>query len=63
MHVVQKEMVQHCDHAQLFGAAVKYQDTLTAAEAGASVQEAVFQATDGRPRTCALKPSLRHGTG
>ena len=49
MHVVQKEMVQHCDHAQLFGAAVKYQDTLTAAEAAASVQEAVFQATDGRP--------------
>ena len=49
MHVVQKEMVQHCDHAQLFGAAVKYQDTLTAAEAATSVQEAVFQATDGRP--------------
>ena len=49
MHVVQKEMVQHCDHAQLFGAAVKYQDTLTAAEAAASVREAVFQATDGRP--------------
>lgn len=49
MHVTQKEMVQHCDHAQLFGAAVKYQDTLTAAEAAASVQEAVFQATDGRP--------------
>ena len=49
MHVTQKEMVQHCDHAQLFGAAVKYQDTLTAAEATASVQEAVFQATDGRP--------------
>ena len=49
MHVVQQEMVQHCDHAQLFGAAVKYQDTLTAAEAAASVQEAVFQATDGRP--------------
>ena len=49
MHVVQKEMVQHCDHAQLFGAAVKYQNTLTAAEAAASVQEAVFQATDGRP--------------
>ncbi len=49
MHVVQTEMVQHCDHAQLFGAAVKYQNTLTAAEAAASVQEAVFQATDGRP--------------
>ena len=49
MHVVQKEMVQHCDHAQLFGAAVKYQDILTATEAAASVQEAVFQATDGRP--------------
>ena len=49
MHVVQKEMVQHCDHAQLFGAAVKYQNTLTAAEAAASVQEAVFQAIDGRP--------------
>ena len=49
MHVTQKEMVQHCDHAQLFGAAVKYQDTLTAAEAAASVQKAVFQATDGRP--------------
>ena len=49
MHVTQKEMVQHCDHAQLFGAAVKYQDTLTATEAAASVQEAVFQATDGRP--------------
>lgn len=49
MHVVQKEMVQHCDHAQLFGAAVKYQNTLTAAEGPASVQEAVFQATDGRP--------------
>ena len=48
MHVVQKEMVQHCDHAQLFGA-VKYQDTLTAAKAADSVQEAVFQATDGRP--------------
>ena len=49
MHVVQKEMVQHCDHAQLFGAAVKCQNTLTAAEAAASVQEAVFRATDGRP--------------
>ncbi len=49
MHVVQKEMVQHCDHAQLFGTAVKYQATLTAAEAAASVQEAVFQATNGRP--------------
>ena len=48
-HVTQKEMVQHCDHAQLFGAAVKYHDTLTAAGAAASVQEAVFQATDGRP--------------
>ena len=49
MHVTQKEMVQHCDHSRLFGAAVKYQNTLTAAEAAASVQEAVFQATDGRP--------------
>ena len=49
MHVIQKEMVQHCDHSQLFGAAVKYHDTLTATEAAASVQEAVFQATDGRP--------------
>ncbi len=49
MHITQKEMVQHCDHAQLFGAAVKYQDTLTAANAAVSVQEAVFQATDGRP--------------
>lgn len=48
-HVVQREMVQHCDHAQLFGTAVKYHDTLTATEAAASVQEAVFQATDGRP--------------
>ena len=48
-HVVQKEMVQHCDHAQLFGAVVKYHDTLNAANAAASVQEAVFQATDGRP--------------
>ena len=48
-HVVQKEMVQHCDHAQLFGAVVKYQDTLNAANAAALVQEAMFQATDGRP--------------
>ncbi len=48
-HVVQREMVQHCDHTQLFGTTVKYQDTLTAAEAAASVREAVFQATDGRP--------------
>ncbi|RKU13062.1 hypothetical protein C6502_04795 [Candidatus Poribacteria bacterium] len=49
MPVTQKEMVQHCDQAQLFGATVKYQDTLTASEAAVSVQEAVFQATDGRP--------------
>ena len=48
-YVVQEEMVQHCDHARLFGAVVKYRDTLTAAKAAASVQEAVFQATDGRP--------------
>ncbi len=48
-HVMQREMVQHCDHAQLFGAVVKCQGVLTADSAAASVQEAVFQATDGRP--------------
>ncbi len=47
--VVQREMVQHCNHAQLFGAVVKYQNTLTAVDAAASVREAVFQAMDGRP--------------
>ena len=63
MHVVQKEMVQHCDHAQLFGAAVKYQDTLTAAEAATSVQEAGVSGDGRTPRPRALKPSLGHGTG
>ena len=48
-NVMQREMVQHCDHALLFGAAMKYQNTLSADNTPASVQEAVFQATDGRP--------------
>ena len=45
----QREMVQHCDHAHLFGAVAKYQATLAPEEAPATVQQAVFSATDGRP--------------
>jgi acetolactate synthase-1/2/3 large subunit len=47
--VTQAEMVQHCDHAHLFGAVTKYQATLAPEDASATVQQAVFSATDGRP--------------
>ena len=47
--VGQREMVQTCDHSGLFGAVVKYQDTLSRASAAESLQRAVFEATDGRP--------------
>ena len=48
-HVTSAELVQHCNHAGLFGAVVKFQDTLTVDDAPATMQEAVFRATDGRP--------------
>ncbi len=48
-HVTQRELVQHYQHAELFGAVVKFQDTLTPDAAAACLQEAVFHATDGRP--------------
>jgi|GEM_PF-901661 len=48
-HLTQREMVQHCDHAGLFGAVAKYQATLTAENAPRPLQDAVFHATDGRP--------------
>ncbi len=47
--VKQRELVQHCDHAQLFSAVSKYQSTLAAESAAASLREAFFQATEGRP--------------
>jgi len=45
----QRELVQYCDHDGLFGAVVKFQDVLSPDQAPSSLQEAVFQATDGRP--------------
>jgi len=47
--VTQREMVQHLDHCGLFGAFTKFEDILSAEGAAASLQEAVYQATDGRP--------------
>ena len=47
--VPEREMVQHCDHGGMFGAVTKYQTYLTPDQAPSSLQEAVFQATDGRP--------------
>ena len=44
-----EELIQHVDHSGFFQAVVKYQSTLSADSAAATVQEAVFQATDGRP--------------
>ena len=43
------EMIQHVDHSGFFQSVVKYQSTLSADSAAATLQEAVFQATDGRP--------------
>jgi len=48
-HVTQREMVQHCDHAGLFDAVIKYQATLSPNDAPTCLQNAVFHATDGRP--------------
>lgn len=47
--VHQKEMVQHCDHAGMFGSVVKSQAVLDAASAPALINEAVASATSGRP--------------
>ena len=48
-HVTQRQMVQHCDHARLFDAVIKYRVTLTPDDAPTCLQNAVFHATDGRP--------------
>ena len=48
-NVSRREMVGICDHSRLFGAVVKYHDTVTPGTAAESLQQAVFQATDGRP--------------
>ena len=47
--VRQKEMVQHCDHAGMFGSVVKSQAVLDAASAPALINKAVASATSGRP--------------
>jgi acetolactate synthase-1/2/3 large subunit len=46
--VRQKDMVQHCDHAGMFGSVAKYQATLDA-HAPEKLRGAVSSATDGRP--------------
>ena len=43
------DLVQHCDHHQLFGGLAKYQATLTAENAAEAIAQAFFQAADGRP--------------
>jgi len=48
-NVGRRELVASCDHSRLFGAVVKYQDTLNRQNAAESLRQAVFQATDGRP--------------
>ena len=48
-HVTQRALVQHCDHAGLFGSVAKFQDTLAPGTAATSLQNAVFHAADGRP--------------
>ena len=47
--VTQRDMVQHCDHADLFGAVTKFQATLSPAEAPDQIERAVRSATEGRP--------------
>ncbi|MSQ08611.1 MAG: thiamine pyrophosphate-binding protein [Dehalococcoidia bacterium] len=46
--VHQKDMVQHCDHASMFGGITKYRATL-GQDAPETLREAVFSASDGRP--------------
>jgi acetolactate synthase I/II/III large subunit len=47
--VTQRELAQHCRHEGLFESVTKYRARLAPASAPQSVQEAFFQACDGRP--------------
>jgi len=47
--VTQRHLVGICPHEELFGGVVKYRATLNPREAPTMLQEASFQATDGRP--------------
>ncbi len=47
--VRQKEMVQHCDHAGMFGSIAKWQAVLEVPAAPAMISDAVTAATSGRP--------------
>ena len=48
-HVRQQHLVALCPHDQLFQGVTKYHATLTVEQAGQMIDEAFFQATDGRP--------------
>lgn len=48
-HQAEYDLVQHCDHQQLFWGLAKYQAQLTAENASDAIDEAFFQAADGRP--------------
>ncbi len=47
--VTQRDMVQHCDHATLFGAVTKFRATLSPDAAPQQIRDAVAAAVVGRP--------------
>ena len=59
--VKQREMVQHCNHTQLYSAVTKFQATLAPESAAATLCEAVTRATDGRPGPVLLDIPIDQG--